>query len=94
MRLFCRRSHWAFALGVRARRSLRAVAMMIDGDLHDAGIDQGGFGAAEGACQQLTVLHEATGFDMICRQDAGRGLGGRSVADGPSHQLAALSRKV
>ena len=33
--------------------------------LHDAGIDQGGFGAAEGASQQLTVLREAAGVDMI-----------------------------
>ena len=32
--------------------------------LHDAGIDQGGFGAAEGASQQLTVLREAAGFDL------------------------------
>ena len=29
--------------------------------LHDAGRDQGGFGAAEGASQQLTVLREAAG---------------------------------
>ena len=62
--------------------------------LHDSGIDQGGFGAAEGASQQLTVLREAAGFDMISRLDAERGQGGRSVANGPSHQLAALSRKV
>ena len=61
--------------------------------LHDAGRDQGGFGAAEGASQQLTVLPEAAGFDMISRLDAGRGQGGRSVADGPSHQLAVLARK-
>ena len=33
--------------------------------LHDAGID--GFGAAEGASQQLTVLREAAGFDMVGR---------------------------
>ena len=26
---------------------------------HDAGIDQGGFGAADGPSQQLTVLREA-----------------------------------
>ena len=63
--------------------------------LRDAGIDidQGGFGAAEGASQQLTVLREAAGFDMISLQDAGRGQGGWSVADGPSHQLAVLLRK-
>ena len=63
--------------------------------LRDAGIDidHGGFGAAEGASQQLTVLPEAAGFDLCSRQDAGRGQGGWSVADGPSHQLAVLSRK-
>ena len=61
--------------------------------LHDAGIDQGGFGAAEGASQQLTVLREAPGFDMISLQDVGRDQGGWSVANGPSHQLAVLSRK-
>ena len=61
--------------------------------LHDAGIDQGGFGAAEGPSQQLTVLREAAGFDMISLQDAGGGQGGWSVAIGPSHQLAVLSRK-
>ena len=54
---------------------------------------QGGFGAAEGVSQQLTVLHEAAGFDLSSRQDAGRGQGGWSVADGPSHQLAVLLRK-
>ena len=58
--------------------------------LHDAGIDQGGFGAAEGASQQLTVLREAAGFDMISLQGAGRDQGGSSVANGPSHQLAVL----
>ena len=41
--------------------------------LHDAGVDQGGFGAAEGASQQLTVLREAAGFDAMILQDAGRG---------------------
>ena len=58
-----------------------------------AGVDQGGFGAAEGASQQLTVLREAAGFDMISLQEAGRDQGGWSVADGPSHQLAVLWRK-
>ena len=58
--------------------------------LQDAGVDQGGFGAAEGlGNQQLTVLREA-GFDMIILQDAGRDQGGRRVANGPSHQLAVL----
>ena len=38
--------------------------------LHDAGIDQGGFGAAEGPSQQLTVLREAAGFEMIILEDA------------------------
>ena len=63
--------------------------------LRDAGIDidQGGFGAAEGASQQLTVLPEAAGFDMTSLQDAGRDQGGWSLADGPSYQRAALSRK-
>ena len=59
----------------------------------DAGKDQGGFRAAEGASRQLTVLREAAGVDMISLQDAGRGQGGWSVADGPSHQLAVLLRK-
>ena len=61
--------------------------------LHDAGIDQGGFGAPEGASQQLTVLREAAGLDMIGLQDAGRDQGGGSVADCPRHQLAVLLRK-
>ena len=61
--------------------------------LHDAGIDQGGFGAAEGASQQLPVLREAAGFDMFILQDAGIAQGGWSVANGPSHQLAVLLRK-
>ena len=61
--------------------------------LRDTGIDQGGFGAAEGASQQLTVLREAPGFDMISLQDAGRDQGGWNLADGPSHQLAVLVRK-
>ena len=60
--------------------------------LHDEGIDQGGFGAAEGPSHQLTVLREA-GFDMRILQDAGRDQGGWSVADGPTHQLAVLLRK-
>ena len=60
--------------------------------LHDAGTDQGGFGAAEGASQQLTVLREA-GFDMMILQDTGRDQGGWSVADGPTLQLAVLLGK-
>ena len=60
--------------------------------LDDAGIDQGGFGAADGASQQLPVLREA-GLDMIVLQDAGRDQGGWSVADGPTLQLAVLLRK-
>ena len=60
--------------------------------LHDAGIDQGGFGAAEGPTPQLTVLREAA-FDMMSLQDAGRDQGGWSVADCLSHQLAVLLRK-
>ena len=59
----------------------------------DAGKDQGGFRAAEGASRQLTVLRLAAGFDMISPQDVGSGQGGGSGADGPSHQLAALLRK-
>ena len=61
--------------------------------LHDAGRDQGGFKAAEGASQQLTVLREAAGFGMRILQDAGRDQGGWSLADGPRHQLAVLLRK-
>ena len=60
--------------------------------LQDAGVDQGGFGAADGPSHQLTVLREA-GFHMMILQDAGRDQGGWSVADGPSHQLAVLLRK-
>ena len=60
--------------------------------LHDAGIDQGGFGAADSPTHQLTVLREA-GCDMIILQDAGRDQGGWSVADGPTLQLAVLLRK-
>ena len=40
--------------------------------LHDAGIDQGGFGAAEGPTPQLTVLREAAGVGMMFLQDAGK----------------------
>ena len=61
--------------------------------LHDAGRDQGGFGAAEGASQQLTVLREAAGFSMRILQDTGRDQGGWSVADGSRPQLAVLFRK-
>ena len=62
--------------------------------LRDAGrdSDQGGFGAAEGASQRLTILREAAGLDMISLQGAGRGQGGGSRPDGPSHQLAVLLR--
>ena len=61
--------------------------------LHDAGIDQGGFGAAVGASQQLTVLREAAGFGLRILQDAGRDQGGWSVAECRRHQLAELLRK-
>ena len=61
--------------------------------LHDAGIDQGGFGAAEGPSQQLTVLREAAGFGMRILQDTGRDKGGWSVADGSSPKRAVLLRK-
>ena len=61
--------------------------------LHDAGRDQGGFGAAEGASQQLTVLREAAGFGMRILQDTGRDKGGWSVADGSRPQPAVLLRK-
>ena len=60
--------------------------------LHDAGVDQGGFGAADSPTRQLTVLREA-GFGMMILQDAGRDQGGWSVANGPTHQLAVLLRK-
>ena len=59
-------------------------------NLHEADIDQGGFGAAEGPTPQLTVLREAAGVDMMILRDAGRDQGGWSVVDGPSHQLAVL----
>ena len=63
--------------------------------LRDAGIDidQGGFGAAEGASQQLTGLHEAAGFDIITLHDARRDGGGWSAANGPSRSLAVRVRK-
>ena len=63
--------------------------------LLDAGIDidQGGFGAAEGASQQLTILREAAGFDITTLHDARRDEGGWSVANGPSHSLAVLVRR-
>ena len=61
--------------------------------LHDAGIDQGGFGAAEGASQQPPVLREAAGVGMMSLHDAGSDQGGWSVADCPRHQLAVLLRK-
>ena len=61
--------------------------------LHDAGRDQGGFGAAYGTSQQLPVLREAAGFAMMILQDAGRDQGGWSVADGPTLQLAVLLRE-
>ena len=60
--------------------------------LHDAGIDQGGFGAADSPTHQLAALCEA-GFHMMVLQDAGRDQGGWSVADGPTHQLAVPLRK-
>ena len=60
--------------------------------LHDAGIEQGGFRAAEGASQQLTVLREAAGFGMRILQDTGREEGGWSVAVGSRPQLAVLFR--
>ena len=61
--------------------------------LHDAGIDQGGIGAAEGVSQQLPVLHEAAGFAMMILQDAGEDEGGWSVADCSRHQPAVLLRR-
>ena len=60
--------------------------------LHDAGVDQGGFGAADGPTLQLTVLREV-GFDMMILQDAGRDQGGWSIADGPTHRHAVLLRR-
>ena len=51
--------------------------------LHYAGIDQGGFGAADSPTHQLTVLREAR-LDMMILQDAGGDQGGWSVADGPT----------
>ena len=59
---------------------------------HDAGINQGGFGAADSPTRQLAVLREA-GFDMMILQDTGRDQGGWSVADGSRPQLAVLFRK-
>ncbi len=39
--------------------------------LHDAGIDQGGFGAAEGPTPQLPVLRDAAGVALTFLPDAG-----------------------
>ena len=61
--------------------------------LHDAGRDQGGFGAADGPTLQLIVLREAGG-DVMILQDAGRDQGGWSGSDGPIHQLAVPLRQV
>ena len=33
--------------------------------LHAAAVNQGGFGAAEGPSQQLSVLRGAAGFDLV-----------------------------
>ena len=52
--------------------------------LHNAGIDRCGFGAADGASQQLPVLREAAGFAMMILQDAGKDQGGWSGAKGPT----------
>ena len=60
--------------------------------LHDAGIDQDGFGAVDSPIHQLTVLREA-GFAMMILQDAGGDQGGWSVADCSRHQPAVLLRK-
>ena len=78
------------AQGISWQYCSESTEMMI---LHDAGRDQGGFGAAEGASQQLTVLREAAGFGMRILPDAGGDQGGRSVADCSRHQLAVLLRK-
>ena len=47
--------------------------------LQDAGVDQGGFGAADGPSHQLTVLREA-GCDVMVLQDAGIDQGGWRAA--------------
>ena len=60
--------------------------------LHDTGVDQGGFGAAEGPTPQLIVLREAA-VAMMTLRDGGEDRGGWSVANGPTHQLAVLLRK-
>ena len=52
--------------------------------LHDADIDQGGFGAADGASQQLPVPREAAGVDEIFLQDACKDQGGWSGGKGPT----------
>ena len=73
-------------------RSLRERRRRREAVLHDTGIDQGGFGAADSPNHHLTVLREA-GFDMIILQDACGDQGGWSVADGPTLQLAVLLGK-
>ena len=57
--------------------------------VHEAGVDQGGFGAAEGPSQQLTVLRKAAGVGMWILQDAGRDQGRWSVADAFTYLLYA-----
>ena len=78
------------AQGLSWQYCSESTEMMI---LHDVGRDQGGFGAAEGASQQRTVLREAAGVGMMSLHDAGSDHGGWSVADCPRHQLAVLLRK-
>ena len=58
--------------------------------LYDAGVDQGGFGAAEGPSPTAASTARSSRFGHDVLQDAGRDQGGWSVADGPSHQLAVL----
>ena len=52
--------------------------------VHDAGIDPGGFGAADSPCQPLPVLRVAVGFGKTILQDAGKDQAGRSGAKGPT----------
>ena len=81
-------THWTSSLEWLQTRKRRVASE------REGGKGKGeGFGAAEGASQQLTVLREAAGFGMRILQDTGRNKGGWSVADGSRPQLAVLLRK-
>ena len=89
-KVLLREGHWLRVLlpaGVKFRvgcgPGLAACHRFRGGRAYEAGVDQGGFRAAEGPSQPLTVLHEAAGFGMRVLQDAGSDQDGWSAAEGP-----------